>query len=797
MAGYVVADKFEVPPENVASSDAAVKTNEIAPSHRWVPVQYAKGAPFSMTPDKNDGVVYMDEFVHQLVQTYGAANTATGIKGYSLDNEPALWDDSHDRMRTTPVGHTELITESIALAHAVKDVDPYAETFGPALFGFWAYIGFDDSDPETDSQSPNQVYDWYIDKYLDYMAQEEVSSGRRVLDVLDVHWYPEATGGGVRVWNNGPGAGSVDTQIARMQAPRTLWDFSYLEQGPVAQNFPQHMPILPRLQHSIDTYYPDTKLAITEYNYGATDHVSGGIAQADVLGIFGRKGIYMANNWTPLTNDPAETAYLTAGFKLYRNYNGTFGEFGDISVKSHTSDAEMSSIHASEDNYGDLHIIVINKDMSSPINGVFDIISNNDYNFSEVWGFDDASPDVLARAAIADLTNNQFTYTIPPLSAYHFVLSGEVRPTDTPTPLPTAVPGFYGDAYVSFDSDGTVGGVAYGAEDVLLYSTTTGQWSVYFDGSANGIDPNANVDALQFYQGRLLISFDSATQFMQGATPRTAEPEDLVLWRPWDGGMTWAFDGSDVGLDTVGEGIDAITIRKGQGWLSFTGAFDAQGQVGDGADFLTILTAGGGNTSGSWAMGADLSDIGLDSAGENVDAAWNDLGSNEFYFSTSGSYNAGSAAGGAEDIVKCTALTDGAVADCSDLVVVWSAPADVDGLFFSLQPSPTPTLTPIPTSTSTPTPAPSCTVTYTWNSWGSGFGMNEITVTGLSNPDTVEIEFTGTITSAAGWNGGSFTATGNVVTITGLQNGTTGFNGSSNDESVVDVTVDGVTCAIN
>jgi len=58
------------------------------------------------------------------------------------------------------------------------------------------------------------------------MKQAEQDNGKRLLDVLDVHWYPEATGGGVRIIdaNNSPAV-----VAARLQAPRSLWDATYRE----------------------------------------------------------------------------------------------------------------------------------------------------------------------------------------------------------------------------------------------------------------------------------------------------------------------------------------------------------------------------------------------------------------------------------------------------------------------------------------------------------------------------------------------------------------------------------------
>jgi hypothetical protein len=113
------------------------------------------------------------------------------------------------------------------------------------------------------------------------MAAAESPNGHRLVDVLDVHWYPEATGGGVRITEENTTAAVV---TARKQAPRSLWDPTYTETswitgccsgGPIR--------LLPRLKDKITANYPGTRLSLTEYNYGSANHISGAIAQADVL----------------------------------------------------------------------------------------------------------------------------------------------------------------------------------------------------------------------------------------------------------------------------------------------------------------------------------------------------------------------------------------------------------------------------------------------------------------------------------------------------------------------------------
>ena len=56
--------------------------------------------------------------------------------------------------------------------------------------------------------------------------------------------------------------------------------------------------LIPRMKNWVATYYPGTKIGITEYNWGAEGHINGATAQADILGIFGREGLDLATRWT-------------------------------------------------------------------------------------------------------------------------------------------------------------------------------------------------------------------------------------------------------------------------------------------------------------------------------------------------------------------------------------------------------------------------------------------------------------------------------------------------------------------
>ncbi|MEN3012298.1 MAG: glycoside hydrolase family 44 protein [Dictyoglomus thermophilum] len=414
MAGYVAKD-----------NNGTVSESETAPSPRWAEVKFRKNATFSLNPDISDNYVYMDELLNYLINKYGKANTNTGIKGYILDNEPDLWSSTHPRIHPNRVTCNELISKSIDLAKVIKEMDPDAMVLGYESYGFMGYYSLQDA-PDWNQVKGN--HRWFISYYLERMKQASESYGKRLLDVLSIHWYPEArSSSGVRICFDGESATDKDTSIARMQAPRTLWDLTYKtsqkgqitagENSWINQWFPEYLPIIPTIVKDIETYYPGTKLAITEYDYGGKDHISGGIAQTDVLGIFGKYGVFLATRWGD------SGSYITSAYNIYLNYDGKGSKYGDICVKAETSDIENMPVYASihSDNEGKLHIMIINRNWDKEGIAKINIGGNRTYTSCTIYGFDYQSPEIRKMGEVNNIQNNYFELKVPPQTVYHIV----------------------------------------------------------------------------------------------------------------------------------------------------------------------------------------------------------------------------------------------------------------------------------------------------------------------------------------------------------------------------------------
>lgn len=407
MAGYVAAD------------DAGeVTEEELAPSSRWKEVKASKGSEFSMTPDTTDDYVYMDEYVNYLVQTLGDATTATGYQAYNLDNEPSLWSATHARMHPDKVTCEEIVTKSVEYSSAIKAVDPNAEIFGLALFGVGAYTSFSNA-PDWSEHSSD--YDWFISYYLDEMRKAEEENGKRLIDVIDIHYYSEAKGQ-CRV-TECTDYTHTDCIEARLQAPRTLYDFTYIENSWIGEGQQQYLPIFPNVWDSINTYYSGTKLALTEYNFGGGDHISGAVAQADALGVFAQNDVYVSNLWA-LNSD---FSYQLSAINLYTNYDGNGSAFGDTLLTSSTSDMTKATVYASINGSDEskVNIVLTNKSLTESQNATINLDGDAEYSSAKVYGITGDSSEIQLLQTVDSIDNNSFTIEIPALSVVQIEINAD------------------------------------------------------------------------------------------------------------------------------------------------------------------------------------------------------------------------------------------------------------------------------------------------------------------------------------------------------------------------------------
>lgn len=417
MCGYVAAD-----------GNGPILDTQIAPSSRWKELKIKKNQPLSLEPDLSDESVYLDEYINYIISQYGKSTSPSGIKGYALDNEPDLWSSSHPAMHPELSSPEELIAKSVELAETIKALDKNALVFGGEFSGIDAFVSYNNHDNWIKIKGD---FSWFVDYYLSEMKNASSLKRQRLLDVLDLHYYSAAGNGASTVCGNSDYSDAQMNAI-RIQSPRTLWDGTYTEPGRVGESFLQYLPLLPTLQASINKYYPGTKIGFSEYNFGGGGHISGGISEADALGIFGREGVYFAC----LRPNAGDISYQKAAINLFTNYDGNGSAFGNTSIKAETSDAENSSVYASINDGSEdvLKIILINKNQTSKLTANIEINSGQEYKSGIAYGFNGQSSKISKFQNVKNISKNSFKYEIPPLAVVELILTGNNSVSETVLP---------------------------------------------------------------------------------------------------------------------------------------------------------------------------------------------------------------------------------------------------------------------------------------------------------------------------------------------------------------------------
>ena len=259
------------------------------------------------------------------------------------------------------------------------------------------------------------------------------------MDVIDLHWYPEAQGGGVRITANNNTAAVV---AARVQAPRSLWDPTYTEtswitqwstDGTPAHAGPDHAAAARAARHQrFQAGHEDRDHRVQLRRH--EPHFRRASPRPTCWASSAAQNVFAATFWS--LHSDADSQFVEGAFKMFLNYNGTGGAFGDTSVASATDNLSQTSIHASVDstNPNRMVVVAINR-TGSPVSTGIAVTHDRVFDHAEVYQLtDDTNPNAsykIVHAADINLNLlNAFQYTLPAWSVSTIVLISDGLPGD-------------------------------------------------------------------------------------------------------------------------------------------------------------------------------------------------------------------------------------------------------------------------------------------------------------------------------------------------------------------------------
>jgi hypothetical protein len=260
---------------------------------------------------------------------------------WSMDNEMEIWRGTHSDL-DLPVTGDFLVERYIDVAKKARAAWKDIKLTGPVVANEWQWCSVSSYNKQDRPKGPDRDYCW-LEYFIMKVAEAQKSSGTRLLDVFDIHWYP-----------------SEKDYESRVNWHRVLFDTTYNYPGANGikmvnggwDNDNQKEYIFKRINDWLEKYFGKDHgitLGITETDLNDSDPMVTALIYASFLGTMQDNGVEIFTPWT-WGDGMYETVHL---FSRYGHPNR---------VQSTSSNDSLVSAYSSISNKGDsLTVIFVNR----------------------------------------------------------------------------------------------------------------------------------------------------------------------------------------------------------------------------------------------------------------------------------------------------------------------------------------------------------------------------------------------------------------------------------------------------
>lgn len=266
---------------------------------------------------------------------------------WSMDNEMDIWAGTHSDLPLDVSGKF-LVERYVDVAKKARDTWADIKLTGPVAANEWywcsiAYRGGTSGRIKQADSGEERDYCW-LEYFIKKVAEAQKASGKRLLDVLDIHWYP-----------------SEKSFADQMNWHRVFFDTTYVYPGAnsikqVNGGWDESIKkeyIFKRLNDWMDKYFGEghgITLGLTETSLGTSgDAMTTALVYASFLGTFMNNGVELFTPWD--WNDGMyEVVHL-------------FSRYGhELALNATSSNDSLVSAYATKTGLGDsLTVIFVNR----------------------------------------------------------------------------------------------------------------------------------------------------------------------------------------------------------------------------------------------------------------------------------------------------------------------------------------------------------------------------------------------------------------------------------------------------
>ncbi len=350
----------------------------------------------------------------------------TRFKYWNMDNEPEIWQSTHDDIASSAITAEIYMQKYFAVAKAARQKYPNIKLTGPVSPNEWQWYTWNDN--KVHYAVDGKDYCW-LEYFIKRIAEEEQASGVRLLDVIDLHFYPSTAGNP-----------NLTLQLHHIWFDKQ-WDYSAANGVKVTgsgnwDNTITKEFVFERCNQWLTKYKGanhGVTFALSEY--GSIDGSNANVVAcwyASHLGVFANNGVEYFTPWD----------WYAGQWEVMNLFSNNFGQFSTLASSS--NETTMSAYSSLSSDGDSLMIVVVNRDRVNARTAAISIQNFipsatlvNGYqlaNLPSTETFVSKSNNSLQSKTFTITGGNQISFSAPKLSVTLIQI-----PTNQSVTIPTGV----------------------------------------------------------------------------------------------------------------------------------------------------------------------------------------------------------------------------------------------------------------------------------------------------------------------------------------------------------------------
>ncbi|MEI7503219.1 MAG: glycoside hydrolase family 44 protein [Paludibacter sp.] len=358
------------------------------------------------------------EVLNHWFGTKGIGLSQANFQYWDMDNEPEIWSGTHDDVMTNQMAATAFMSNYFAVAKKARALFPAIKLCGPVTPNEWQWYKWG-----SETLNINGKYYCWLEYFLKRVADEQKATGIKLLDVVDIHWYPTETADADvlqlhRIFYDKnyayPGANGVRTINGG-------WDTSQTKEY-IFQRISDWLTLYFGANHGI-------RIGLSETGINSSNANVNSVLYASMLGTFANNGVELFTPWT-WNVGMWETLHL---FSRYAKNNSV--------TSLSTLENTVSGYTTVTNNADSMTVILVNRDLSATHKVTVNLsnfsVANGTYNSLQLAAlpttetFISHSNNALKSSTVT-VSGNSFSIVLPSVSTTAITLKSSTSAVESP-----------------------------------------------------------------------------------------------------------------------------------------------------------------------------------------------------------------------------------------------------------------------------------------------------------------------------------------------------------------------------